>query len=71
VDCLEYEFPILGSINEYRTTQVGPSDSLVGEISRLRDALRDVEAREQISHLLALVRRASVTSGTYLEFVGD
>ena len=71
VDLSERDFPILGPIDAYRTTLLTPTDSILSEVSRVRDSIADSAAREQLSHLVALIRRASVSPGTYLEFVGD
>jgi len=70
-DLREREYPTLGRIDEYRTTQLPPSDSLVEEISRIRSGSSDAAARERLSALVGLLRRAAVSPGTYLEFIGD
>ena len=70
-ELLEREYPTLGRIDEYRTTQLLPSEALVDEVSRIRNGSPDAGAREQLSALVGLLRRAAVSPSTYLEFIGD
>ena len=67
----EREYPTLGRIDEYRTASLAPTNGLVDEVQRIRDATADAGAREQLSSLLSLLRRADVSPGTYLDFIGD
>jgi hypothetical protein len=71
LDLREREYPTLGRIDEYSTTHLPPGEALVEEVSRLRNASPDPAARERLSGLLGLLRRAAVSPGTYLEFIGD
>jgi len=71
VNLREREYPTLGRIDEYRTTHLSPSDALIEEVSRVRNGIVDAGAREQLTTLLGLLRRAAVSPGTYVEFVGD
>jgi hypothetical protein len=71
VELREREYPNLGRIDEYSTTQVPPSDALVEEVSRVRDVTPDAGGRERLSALVGLLRRAALSPGTYLEFIGD
>lgn len=67
----EREYPTLGRIDEYKTTQLTPSNALVEEVSRVRNGSSDAAARERLSALVGLLRRAAASPGTYLEFIGD
>lgn len=71
LDAREREYPTLGRIDEYRTSQIPANQSVSDEVSRLRDHIFDPAVREQLSRVLALIRRAASQPGSYLEFVGD
>jgi len=67
----ERDYPTLRRIDEYHTTHLPAGTGLVTEVARLRDCTENAAARGQLSHLLAMLRRAAETPGSYLEFLGD
>ncbi len=71
VDLSERDYPLLGRIDEYATTRVPAGAAFVEEVTRLRDGVDDAAAREHLSRLLALVRRAASQPRSWLELVGD